>query len=325
MESTFKELFLESKKFYITDKDGNYLTVKGKKISFTDNKEMAYTFKSEKEANQWEDDNANNFDELTYVVNEDLSPAKTKSKHKKITTVRSKMKTEFFKELMRFVPTTEGAAKESDSGVYYNLDTPKGKPLEYRFSMKTEGAKYRQLLIQPDGSMMISHAERGYNFNKKAVGQLDKKIMPATRADLKNFGKYIELLGGYNPSADIIRWIQENVTLLTPRQAQKRAQEKKSAAGPVDYTNENQEEIERRVQRITGESRMYLDDHFMARSKTYYLVFGSKKSYAADSWDSSRRQIKSYIESMYPNYNVTVPEAPYENEYEWSVSVGLKK
>ncbi len=69
----FKELFTESTKYFITNKKGDYLTVKGDKISFTNNKNFAYTFKSEKEANEWEDKHSNDFDDLTYVVTENLN------------------------------------------------------------------------------------------------------------------------------------------------------------------------------------------------------------------------------------------------------------
>jgi len=61
----FKNLF-ESKVTIVNDKD-QYLTIRNGKIKFTDNKELAYTFKNEKEATQWEDDNSNDFDDLTYI------------------------------------------------------------------------------------------------------------------------------------------------------------------------------------------------------------------------------------------------------------------
>ena len=61
----FRKIF-EGKKVLVS-KSGEYLTVKNGKISFTKNKNMAYTFASEEEAIQWEDDNANDFDELTYI------------------------------------------------------------------------------------------------------------------------------------------------------------------------------------------------------------------------------------------------------------------
>ena len=61
----FRDLF-EGKVAIVNDKD-EYLTIKAGKISFTDNKEMAYVFKNEKEATQWEDDNSNDFDDLTYI------------------------------------------------------------------------------------------------------------------------------------------------------------------------------------------------------------------------------------------------------------------
>lgn len=62
----FKE-FLNEGTYVLVDKDGKYLTAKNNKISFTDNVNFAYVFKSEKEAIEWEDKNGNLFDELTYV------------------------------------------------------------------------------------------------------------------------------------------------------------------------------------------------------------------------------------------------------------------
>ena len=89
------------------------------------------------------------------------------------------------------------------------------------------------------------------------------------------------------------------------------------------FTEDNLSDIEKRVQSITGESRMYLEDHFKS-SKHYVLVFGSKKSYAADSWDSSKRSIESYLGGIYSGYKIQVNDAPEDNEYEWSVSVYIK-
>jgi len=63
---SFRE-FLNEGKYVLVDKNGKYLTAKNNKVSFTDNVNFAYVFKSEKEAIEWEDANANSFDELTYV------------------------------------------------------------------------------------------------------------------------------------------------------------------------------------------------------------------------------------------------------------------
>ena len=87
-----------------------------------------------------------------------------------------------------------------------------------------------------------------------------------------------------------------------------------------EFTENNLLNIEARIQDITGESRMYLEEHYET-SKGYILNFSSKKSYAANSWDSSRIGIGSYLKTIYMGLEVVVDEAPKENEREWTVSV----
>ena len=89
-----------------------------------------------------------------------------------------------------------------------------------------------------------------------------------------------------------------------------------------EFTAKNHSDIENKVQRLTRESRMYLEDHFKS-GDDYLLLFGSKKSYAANSWDNARRSIENYIKNLYSAKKVQANEAPEENEYEWSVSVRI--
>jgi hypothetical protein len=91
-----------------------------------------------------------------------------------------------------------------------------------------------------------------------------------------------------------------------------------------DYTEENLNEIEKKIQRITGESRMYLEDHW-GNPKKYTLMFGSKKCYAANSWNSSIQKIEAYLRGVYKGYKVTANRKDEDCEYEWSVSVYITK
>jgi hypothetical protein len=64
---TFSEFINESKSYVIGLEDGTVLTVQNKKYVFTDNYELAYTFKSPTEAVEFEDEHSNDIDGFTYV------------------------------------------------------------------------------------------------------------------------------------------------------------------------------------------------------------------------------------------------------------------
>jgi hypothetical protein len=64
---SFKEFVNESKSYVIGLEDGTVLTVQNKKYVFTDNYELAYTFKSPTEAVEFEDEHGNDIDGFTYV------------------------------------------------------------------------------------------------------------------------------------------------------------------------------------------------------------------------------------------------------------------
>ena len=67
---TFREWLRESEKpvYVIGNSNGDeVLTAKNSKYVFTKNKNLAYTFKSEKEAIEFEDKHGNEIDGLTYI------------------------------------------------------------------------------------------------------------------------------------------------------------------------------------------------------------------------------------------------------------------
>lgn len=63
----FRDFVNESIKYVIGLEDGTVLTVKNKKYVFTDNYELAYTFKSPTEAIEFEDEHSNDIDGFTYI------------------------------------------------------------------------------------------------------------------------------------------------------------------------------------------------------------------------------------------------------------------
>lgn len=68
IKEEFKKFLEESNLVYvICNSDEEVLTAKNSKYFFTDNLNLAYTFKSEKEAIEFEDKHSNSIDGLTYI------------------------------------------------------------------------------------------------------------------------------------------------------------------------------------------------------------------------------------------------------------------
>ena len=92
-----------------------------------------------------------------------------------------------------------------------------------------------------------------------------------------------------------------------------------------DTITNDKREIEKKIHQITNDKRGDIEDHWKS-GKRYTVMYGSKKCYAADAWNSSTSRIKKLFEGLFKGYKITVNEVdPDECEYEWTVSIYIEK
>ena len=92
-----------------------------------------------------------------------------------------------------------------------------------------------------------------------------------------------------------------------------------------DTITKNKRDIEKKIHQIIGERRGDIEDHWKS-GDTYKVMYGSKKCYAADSWNSSISQIKKYFEGMFKGHKIRVGRVEDDEcEYEWSTSISIEK